>query len=74
MTLLVTEQDIKQLPMSVKAAIPVMEDALRLAGEGSAENPPRMRMPFRNGFLQFGQRGLCGRTSWLGEEMTINLE
>ena len=61
MTLLVTEQDIKQLPMSVKAAIPVMEDALRLAGEGSAENPPRMRMPFRNGFLQFGPAALHSR-------------
>src|SRR5688572_17000834 len=58
MTWLITEDDIRQLPLSVKAAIPVMEDTFRLAGEGSAENPPRTRMSFSNGFMQFGPAAL----------------
>jgi alanine dehydrogenase len=58
MTLLVTEDDIKQLPLSVKTAIPIMEDAFRLAGENAAENLPRLRMAFKNGFMQFGPGAL----------------
>lgn len=55
MTLLITEDDVKRLPLSVKAAIPIIENTFRLAGQGMAENPPRWRMPFQNkGFLQFG--------------------
>ena len=58
MTLLVTEDDIRQLPLSVKTAIPIMEETFRQAGLGAAENPPRFRMPFKNGFLQFGPAAL----------------
>ncbi len=55
MTLLITEDDVKRLPLSVKSAIPIIENTFRLAGQGVAENPPRWRMPFHNkGFLQFG--------------------
>ena len=54
MTLLITEEDVKRLPLSIKAAIPLVENTFRLAGQGAAENPPRWRMPFRKGFLQFG--------------------
>ena len=61
MTWLITEDDIRELPLSVKAAIPVMEDAFRLAGEGTAENPPRTRMSFSNGFMQFGPAALHSR-------------
>ena len=58
MTLLITEDDVKKLPLSIKEAIPIIDDTFRQAGEGSAENPPRFRMPFRNGFLQFGPAAL----------------
>ena len=58
MTLLITEQDVSLLPLSVKAAIPVMENTFRLTGEGTVENPARTRMPFRNGFMQFGPAAL----------------
>ena len=54
MTLLITEDDVKRLPLSIKAAIPLVENTFRLAGQGVAENPPRWRMPFKKGFLQFG--------------------
>lgn len=69
MTLLITEEDVKQLPLSIKAAIPIIEDTFRQAGEGTAENPPRFRMPFRNGFLQFGPaalhaQGVAGFKLW----------
>jgi ornithine cyclodeaminase/alanine dehydrogenase-like protein (mu-crystallin family) len=58
MTLLITEREMLTLPLSIKAAIPVMEESFRLAGEGKAENPPRFRMPFSNGFMQFGPAAL----------------
>ena len=58
MTLLITEQEMLKLPMSIKAAVPVMEDSFRMAGRRTAENPPRFRMPFKNGFLQFGPAAL----------------
>ncbi len=58
MTLLITEDDVARLPLSVAAAIPLIEHAFRSAGEGSAENPPRYRLPFKNGFLQFGPAAL----------------
>ena len=69
MTLLITEADIKRLPLSIKAAIPVIEDTFRQAGEGTAENPPRIRMPLKNGFLQFGPaalhaKGVAGFKLW----------
>jgi len=54
MTLFISENDIKQLPLSAEAAIPIMEETFRLAADGIAENGPRTRMPFRNGFMQFG--------------------
>ena len=54
MTLLITEDDVKQLPLSVEAAIPVMEETFRQAGLGTAENPPRVRMSLKRGFMQFG--------------------
>ena len=54
MTLLITEDDIKKLPLSVETAIPVMEDTFRETGLCAAENPPRVRMSLKNGFMQFG--------------------
>lgn len=57
MTILITEQDVEQI-LSIEAAIPVAEEAFRMAGEGSAHNPPRFRMPFDGGFLQFGPAAL----------------
>lgn len=57
MTILITEQDVEQM-LSIRAAIPVIEDVFRMAGEGTAENPPRYRMPFKKGFLQFGPAAL----------------
>jgi len=58
MALLITEDDVKKLPLSPLEAIPIIEETFRAAGEGTAENPPRFRMPFRNGFLQFGAAAL----------------
>jgi alanine dehydrogenase len=58
MTLLITEQDVSRLPLSVKAAIPVMENTFRLTGQGTVENPARTRMQFANGFMQFGPAAL----------------
>ncbi len=69
MTILITEQDVSRLAMSVKDAIPVMEKTFRMAGERTAENPPRVRMSFKNGFMQFGPaalhaEGLAGYKLW----------
>ena len=69
MTILISEEDIAKLPLSVKAAIPIMEDTFRQLGAGTAENPPRYRMPFRNGFIQFGPaalhaKGVAGFKLW----------
>lgn len=58
MTLLITEEDVKKLPLSIEAAIPLIENTFRLSGEGTAENPPRFRMPFKKGFMQFGPAAL----------------
>jgi alanine dehydrogenase len=58
MTLLITEEDVKKLPLSPRDAIPIIEDTFRQAGDGLAENPPRFRMPFKSGFLQFGPAAL----------------
>lgn len=57
MTILLTEQDIEGL-LSIEATIPVIEEAYRFAGEGTAENPARFRMPFERGFLQLGPAAL----------------
>ncbi len=57
MTILITEQDVEKM-LSIRAAIPVIEDVFRMAGEGTAENPPRYRMPLAKGFLQFGPAAL----------------
>ena len=46
MTLLITNEDTRRLPLSIKAAIPVIEDAFRQAGERTAENPARYRMGY----------------------------
>ena len=69
MTILISEEDIAKLPLSVKAAIPIMEDTFRQLGAGTAENPPRYRMPFKNGFIQFGPaalhaQGVAGFKLW----------
>ena len=61
MSLLISDADIKQLPMSIKAAIPIMEETFRLAGEGSAQNVPRYRIPFENGFLHAQPAALHSR-------------
>lgn len=58
MTLLITEDDVKRLPLGIEAAIPLIENVFRQSGEGTAENPPRFRMPFRKGFMQFGPAAL----------------
>jgi len=53
MTLFINERDAEQL-LSIRAAIPIMEDLFRMAGAGMTENPPRYRMPTKKGFMQFG--------------------
>ena len=58
MALFISEQDILKLPLSIEAAIPVMEETFRLSALGQVENGPRTRMPFRNGFMQFGPAAL----------------
>jgi alanine dehydrogenase len=60
MTLFITEREVEQM-LSVRAAIPLMEDVFRMAGEGTTENPPRYRMPMKNGFMQFGPAALHAR-------------
>src|SRR4051794_13596223 len=61
MTLLITEDDVTKLQLSMPTAISVMEETFRMAGEGTAENPPRVRMGFKNGFMQFGPAALHPR-------------
>ena len=58
MTLLITEDDVKRLPLGIEAAIPLIENTFRQSAEGVAENPPRFRMPFKKGFMQFGPAAL----------------
>ena len=59
MSLFITDGESEQL-LSIETAIPVVEEAFRLAGEGLAENPPRTRMPVAfkapryEGYLQIG--------------------
>ena len=48
-TFKITEDDIKTLPLSVEAAIPIMEEAFRLAGEGSTVGPDLTGMGRRFG-------------------------
>ncbi|MBI3044914.1 MAG: ornithine cyclodeaminase family protein [Betaproteobacteria bacterium] len=60
MTLFITERDVEQM-LSIRSAIPVMEEVFRMAGEGTAENPPRFRMPMKKGFMQFGPAALHAR-------------
>src|SRR3954468_16579691 len=57
MTLFITEHDVERM-LSIEAAIPVMEDVFRMAADGTAENPPRYRMPMKKGFMQFGPAAL----------------
>jgi ornithine cyclodeaminase len=57
MTLLITEEDVDQL-YTFEDAIAVVEDNFRQAGERTALNPARFRMPFEGGFLQFGPAAL----------------
>jgi ornithine cyclodeaminase/alanine dehydrogenase-like protein (mu-crystallin family) len=57
MPLLISEEDIPSL-LSVREAIPIVEEVFREAGEGVAENPARYRLPIRKGFLQFGPAAL----------------
>jgi len=61
MTLLVTEDDVKKLPLSIEAAIPIMEETFRTLADHSGENGPRLRMPFKNGFMQFAPGALHGK-------------
>jgi ornithine cyclodeaminase len=70
MTLLITESDVRKM-LSVKDAVPVVEECFRLAGEGEAENPPRYRMPLEKGFLQFGP-GMLPTQSVMGFKMWAN--
>jgi ornithine cyclodeaminase/alanine dehydrogenase-like protein (mu-crystallin family) len=57
MTLLITQDDVEKI-LTPEMAIPIIEDAFRMAGEGSTENPARFRMPINKGFLQFGPAAL----------------
>ena len=57
MTLFITEREVEQM-LSIEAAIPIMEETFRMSGEGTAENPPRYRMPTKQGFIQFGPAAL----------------
>ena len=57
MTLFITEREVEQM-LSIRAAIPLMEEVFRMAGEGTTENPPRYRMPMKKGFMQFGPAAL----------------
>ena len=61
MTLLITEEDVRKLPLSIEAAIPIMEETFRMLGDSSVENGPRLRMPFQNGFMQFAPGALHGK-------------
>ena len=61
MTLLVSEDDVKKLPLSIEAAIPIMEETFRTLADNSGENGPRLRMPFKNGFMQFAPGALHGK-------------
>jgi ornithine cyclodeaminase/alanine dehydrogenase-like protein (mu-crystallin family) len=61
MTLLITEEDVKRLPLSLEAAIPIMEETYRGLSDTSAANGPRLRMPFKNGFMQFAPGALHGQ-------------
>lgn len=70
MTLLITEQEVEKM-LSIEAAIPLMEECFRMSGEGTAENPPRYRMPFRKGFLQFGA-GALHETKVMGFKLWAN--
>jgi len=80
MTLMITNEDTKKLPLSIKTAIPLIEDTFRQAGEGTAENPARYRMPFKNnGFVQFGPaalhaKGVAGFKMWanFGKETGVH--
>jgi ornithine cyclodeaminase/alanine dehydrogenase-like protein (mu-crystallin family) len=57
MALLITDDDVDQL-YAFEDAIAVAEDIFRQAGERTAINPPRFRMPLDGGFLQFGPAAL----------------
>jgi len=61
MTLLITEDDVKKLPLSIEAAIPIMEETFRMLGDASVDNGPRLRMSFNNGFMQFAPAALHGK-------------
>ena len=61
MPLSITEEDVAKLKLSMPTVISVIEETFRMAGEGTAENPPRSRMLFRNGFMQFGPAALHSR-------------
>ena len=61
MTLLITEEDVKKLPLSIEAAIPIMEETFRMLADSSVDNGPRLRMPFNNGFMQFAPGALHGK-------------
>jgi alanine dehydrogenase len=70
MTILITEHDVEKM-LSVAAAIPLMEEVFRMAGEGKTENPPRYRMPMREGFMQFGP-GALHATGFAGFKLWAN--
>lgn len=61
MALLITEDDVNRLPLSVEMAIPIMEETFRQLADTAVENGPRLRMPFTNGFMQFAPGALHGK-------------
>jgi len=61
MPLYLSENDVKQLPLSIEAAIPIMEETLLNSATGLVENGARTRMPGRGGFMQVGPAALHRR-------------
>ncbi len=54
MTLLITEDEVATLGLTIQTAVEVMESTFLSIGNGTSENPSRTRMSFDNGFMQFG--------------------
>src|SRR3954465_13369773 len=52
LTLLLSENDVREL-LPMGEAIDLVESALRLVGEGHAQNRPRQRIPYRGGLFHY---------------------
>jgi alanine dehydrogenase len=68
LTLLITKDEVERV-FSIEQTIPVIEEAFRMAGEGTTDNPPRFCMPLEDGFMRFGpaalqEKGFVGFKLW----------